>query len=305
MESVFGFTQVNCVDIEILSYDENKTGFYRICDLIADTYFIDPEHIRKCLVGDCKTLLVGVTPGWAYDFEVWAQKALPGVILQFVGRIETDLSKISNPFDQIQRQVLESKQEECEELLRSAITANNERDNLRSENEVLLARIKQDGVFIARLQRDGFRLMRALDGKFDKVRIDPNDPDHYIVRPSALTEMRLHGQLSNDVINVTFQLLKPKALSVLNKKHGDKVSQGLGWGDAGPVPPKFMDVNGDFMKRIRKACKPNTRGSLNGAARTLDLIRYYAGMFHECETTSKRIQNRNIGRHLVNSKFNW
>jgi hypothetical protein len=305
MEDVFGLNQVNCVDIEILSYEESKTGFYRICDLLAHTYSVDPEHTKKCLAGDCKTLLVGVTPGWAYDFEAWAQKALPGVILHFIGRIETDLSKISNPFDQIQRQVLESKQDECAELLRSATRASAERDQLKSDNEVLLARINQDAIFIARLQRDSFRLMRALDGKFNKVRIDPNDPDHYIVRPSALTEMRLNGQLSNDVISVTFQLLKPKTLSILDKKHTDKVAQGLGYAGYRPPQAKFMDVNGEFMKRIRKACKPNTRGSLNGTARTLDLLRQYAGVFHEFETAAKRIHNRNIGRHLVNSKFNW
>jgi hypothetical protein len=253
-------------------------------------------------------IFTNVTPGWAYDFEVWARAGLPDVSLEFIGRVEPNKDNISNPLSAEQKQKQDSATlkivsefadtktmlDQTQEALVDAIASNKDLtetiDHLRGS--------------VVRLQKDNDKLALALQSKYNDVRIDPNDPDHYIVRPSALTEMRLLGQLSNDVVNITFQLLKPKTLRILRDKGSLQNAYGYN-NNYDPPSPEFMDKNGTMLKQVRRACRPNTRGSINGTLRVLGALKAYTRHFHGFENACVLISNHSSGRHLRKSKFNW
>ena len=312
MEGVFGFHHVNCVDIEISALG-SRLNIPAIRHRLTRYYGLDSEEARRGLHnmvqgGGNYRIFTNVTPGWAYDFEVWAREVLPDVELEYIGKVEPNKDNISNPLSAEQKQKqdsatlkITSEFMDTKKMLGEASEALAEAN---ANNKYLTETREYLQGFVVRLQKDNDKLARALQGKYNDVRIDPNDPDHYIVRPSALTEMRLLGQLSNDVVSITFQLLKPKTLRILRDKGSLPNAYGYK-NNYDPPSPEFMDKNGTVLKQVRRACRPNTRGSINGTLRALGALKAYTGHFHGFENACVLISNHSSGRHLRKSKFNW
>ena len=312
MEGVFGFHHVNCVNIEISGIGLSL-NMPAIRHRLKRYYGLDSEEVRCGLHnmvqgGGNYRIFTNVSPGWAYDFEVWAREALPDVSLEFIGRVEPNKDNINNPLSAEQKQKQDSATLKIlSEFTDTKITLGKTQEALMeaNANNKYLTEVRDhlQGL-IARLQKDNYKIARALQSKYSEVRIDPNDPDHYIVRPSALTEMRLLDQLSNDVVSITFQLLKPKTLRILRDKGNLPNAYGYK-SNYDPPSPAYMDKNGPILKQVRRACRPNTRGSINGTLRALGSLRAYAGHFHGFENSCVLMDNHRSGRHLRKSKFNW
>ena len=310
MESVFGFHHVNCVDIEVsgIGYSINIPG---IRHRLKRYYGLDSEETRRGLHdmvqgGGNYRIFTNVSPGWAYDFEVWARAVLPDVSLEFIGRVEPNKDNIINPLSAEQKQKQDSATLKIvSEFTDTKILLGKTQEALieaNANNKYLTETGEYLKTVVARLQKNNRKMAQALQSKFNEVRIDPNNPDHYIVRPSAHTEMRILGQLSNDVVSVTFQLLKPKTLRILR----DKGKREHGYPDQWGLPsPADMDKNGPILKQVRRACRPNTRGSINGTLRALGSLKAYASDIHRFENALILRDNQNLGRHLRKSKFNW
>jgi len=308
MKDVFGPYHVNCVNIEISSLGPSL-NIQLVRFRLEKYYGINSNETRAGLHdmtngGGNYRIFTKVTPGWAYDFEVWAREFMPDIGLEFIGSVEPNKANIMNPFSVDDRKRHDDFIRETNaEVMSIRASLGKASDALNSANNII-ERLRQErtdnGVRIGHLQRDNYKLSRALQGKFNPVRVDPNDPDHYIIRPSALSEMRLLNQLSNDVVNITFQMLKPKTLCILKEKGN---VDGMNFYD--PPSPEYMDKNGIVLKQVRRACRPNTRGSLNGTVRVLGALKTYAALFHTFENACVLRSNYNAGRHLLKSKFNW
>lgn len=135
------------------------------------------------------------------------------------------------------------------------------------------------------------KLERALQREHGDVRIDKNDPDTYIVRPSALTEMRELGKLKDDVVTIVFQI--PKG-PIARSSPSDRSTS---------VPVLPHQSYKYLTQQLRRACRPNTRGSLRGAIRVNNLLRSLIANCWSCEVDYLRSHRSEI--KLRNSKFLW
>lgn len=320
-EEIFEMSAVNAVDIKITSIElSDKLSDYSFCLHLCEGYKIEWDVLvgiyHKVLSGDNPILFSSVTPGWAFDFDVWARKHLPGVSFEFAGKSIPE-DHVSFPLNPQQNKHDDADKITISNLNHDLSMMTGDRNRLRAKNDQLIEELGDRNTKISELNNRIVRMTRSLQSRFTDVRIDPNDPDTYIVRPSAFTEARLIGQLDNDVINIVIQVLKPKALAKLDAadradNHALRPSRHFPApghvfaGRAYSLSPGITAVNGPIMKALRKASKPNTRGSMNGAKRVLsNLEALYVYRFWECEQLHVRNNNHTQQKHLRNSKFNW
>lgn len=297
--------KVQCVDIyAVVNNPAHARPFadqlHAFFDIRGQRY----TEIRCELQAGTRALVFSkVSLGLAYNLKCWAQE-YPGCSFEFVDvgthdyydtednnlyppgvQTAINAAKHAETIAKEQVEKLEYKlkrQQEFEENHREQI------DHLRVHNRSLKNQVS--------------RLERALVFKMPDVRIDPDDPDTYIVRPSARTEARLLGGMSDDVITVVWQILKPKPLAALRRK---TVGERIRFGDKQYIRQDATGVNGEITKALRRAIKPNTRGSLNASKRVTNMLRNYTASFWEYESHTLTIASNEAGKHLKNSKFNW
>lgn len=308
--------KVPCINIALESVGSDPgTVATKICGafkgMYVHTIFDVVSSIRSDSFNGEAILFRNVTEGWAINFQRWAQHALgSSCTFKYIDAGNVEYSRTSDSIyghpsfsgtiDELARRVDELS-EECVDLQHSL-----EMEKMRNRDlSECLDRLHKDMRSI-RNRCHSFEV--AMAKKFASVRIDESDPNTYIVRPSALAEMQYLGSMTDEVITVVYQMLKPKPLRRLTAK----ISSTEPFNNKQEHPNTMLNSyavntadNGHLMRTIRKAAKPNFKGSLDGSRRMCSALEQYAYVFWDFNCVRTRHMNRKNGKHLRNSKFNW
>lgn len=288
------------VDIRVKSatnYDPSYSASVDLCSAVSENLNLPMSDVHY-LLSRCKNrgrgyvLLNNVAEGFAFDFlkEIqeysdvaefdavpakWATSPVRRSVSMSVDRLENQKLALSYKVSELEHQI-EVLQNNAADLKGSVYSLERKNVDLTKRNE---------------------KLERALQSKFGDVRVDPNDPDTYVVRPSALSEMRSLGRLHDDVINIVFQIPKISA--------NRKMQRGGNW-SSGADPDDRLLCSVDYgyaIKQLRRACRPNTRGSLRGTVRVLNMLRHITHTC--CMLELNHLHDRKKSLRIRNSKFEW
>ena len=147
------------------------------------------------------------------------------------------------------------------------------------------------------LRRKLHRAQRELQAACADARVDLDDPNLFIVRPSRMMELRLLGRLTQDVTRIVFEIPSEaeygRMLQKDEQNYYDRRNTSLWWKG--------------LRKNLLRACKPNLRGSKRGTVRIIQWISVFATEISKQEVANHNRAYTDTRRNMraAKSRYIW